>query len=141
MSMRYILGFLVAIALIIGVFVLIARGFGGKQPQVQTQLIDYAKTETVMRMTIEGPVNADQKHRSVTVTVGRSDNTLELKQGYEGTVLQSKTYASNEDAYATFLRALDLQGYTKGDPQTAREDSRGFCPTGKVYIFEIITGS
>ncbi len=139
--MKYFLGFLVAIALIIAVFILIVRGFGGKRPEVQTALIDYAKTETVVRMTIDGPVNAEQVHRAAIVTVGRSSSTIELSQGYQDTVLQTKSYDSNEDAYATFLRALDLQGYTKGDPNPDRQDGRGFCPNGSVYTFEIVTGS
>jgi hypothetical protein len=66
---------------------------------------------------------------------------MELMGGYENSVQQTRTYTSNEEAYATFLRAIDLQGYTKGSDDEGREDSRGVCPTGKVYTFEIITGS
>lgn len=139
--MRYFLGFLAAVALVIVVFILIIRGFGGRERSLQTDMVDYAKTETVMRMTVQGKVNADQDHRSTTVTIGRSSNTINLIQGYEGHVLQTKTYESNENAYATFLRALQLQGYEKGIDDPARQDSRGVCPTGKVYTFEIITGS
>ncbi len=139
--MRYFLGFLAAVALVIVVFILIIRGFGGRKPGLETQLVDYAKTETVMRMVVEGKVNAEQNHRSLTVTVGRSSNVIELVQGYEGHVTESKTYESNENAYATFLRALQLQSYDKGDDNPDKQDSRGVCPTGKVYTFEIITGS
>ena len=139
--MRYFFGFLAAVALVVVVFILIVRGFGGRNRSLETNLADYAKTETVMRMTVEGKVNADQDHRSATVTVGRSSNAINLIQGYEGNVLQTKTYESNENAYATFLRALQLQGYDKGNDNPDRQDSRGQCPTGKVYTFEIITGS
>lgn len=139
--MRYFLGFLAAVALLVVVFILIVRGFGGRGPNVQADLTDYAKTQTVMRLIVEGPVNADESHRSVSVIVGRSSNTINLVQGYEGRVIKTQTYQSNEDAYATFLRALQLNGYTKGNTDPARADSRGVCPTGKVYTFEIITGS
>lgn len=139
--MRYFFGFLLAVALVIVVFILIIRGLGGDERSTQTQLIDYARTNTVMRMVIEGEVNADQDHRSVSVEIGRNGNTIELVQGYEGRVLSSRTYVSNEDAYATFLRALQLQGYTRGDTDPERQDHRGVCPTGRAYIFEIITGS
>lgn len=139
--MRYFFGFLAAVALVIVVFILIIRGFSGGDKKLETELADYAKTETVMRMVVEGKVNADQDHRSVTVVVGRSSNTVSLVQGYEGHVLQTKTYESNEDAYATFLRALQLQGYNNGNDDPDKQDSRGVCPTGKVYTFEIITGS
>lgn len=139
--MRYALAFLAAVALVVVVFILIIRGFSGREPALETQLTDYAKTETIMRMVVEGKVNADQDHRSVTVTVGRSGNTINLVQGYQGHVIETKNYESNERAYATFLRALDLQGYDKGNDDPDAQDSRGYCPTGKVYTFEIITGS
>lgn len=140
--MKYFLAFLAIIALIVVVFILVIRGLtGGDRQSIQTQLLDYAKTQTVMRMTVSGRVNIDQEHRSVRVTVGRTSNTIELISGYQGNVINNQTYPSNEDAYATFLRALDLQGYTKGNPDPEREDSRGFCPQGRVYTFEILTGS
>ncbi len=140
--MKYFFAFMAAVALIIVVFILVLRGFGGGgKPAVQTELIDFAKTETVIRMTVEGPVNVDQDHRSAVVTIGRSSNNIQLIKGYEGAVLQAQDYPSNENGYATFLRALDLQGYTKGNNDPEKQDSRGVCPTGKVYTFEIITGS
>lgn len=140
--MRYVFGFLAAVGLIVVVFVLVVRGFGGgKHSAVQTDLLDYSKTQTIMRMIIEGPVNVDQNHRVAQVDVGRSGNTINLFQGYQGHVTQTKNYESNEEAYATFLRALQLQGYTKGIDDPARQDSRGVCPSGKVYTFEIVTGS
>lgn len=139
--MRYFFGFLAAVALVVVAFILIVRGFGGDDRKVQTELMDYARTDTVMRMIVEGEVNADQDHRSVKVTVGRGTNKIDLIQGYEGHVLEAKSYPSNEDAYTTFLRALQFQGYTKGDTDPERQDPRGVCPAGRTFIFEIVTGS
>ena len=141
--MRYFLGFLAAIGLIVLVFILVLRGLGGhsRQPNVQTLLTDYAKTETVMRLTVDGSVNADESHRRVRITVGRDENTIETLAGYQDQVLDTKTYPNNEEAYYTFLRSLQLQGYTKGVSDPARADERGYCPTGKRYVFEIITGN
>jgi len=139
--MRYFFGFLAAVAVLVLLFVLILRGFGGHKPAVQSQLTDYAPTQTVMRMVVEGPVNADADHRVAQVTVGRDSTNITLFQGYQHTVLQSKSYDSNQAAYTTFLRALQLQGYIKGNPNPKLEDSRGVCPLGRVYTFEVITGS
>ena len=124
------------------VLILILRGFSGHgRSGSQSELTDYSKTQTVMRMVESGPVNIDELHRSVSVVVGRDTNNIKLVQGYEGHVLDSKEYHSNEDAYYTFLRALQLQGYTKGNIDPAKANSNGVCPLGKVYTFEIITGS
>lgn len=141
--MRYFLGFLVAIGLIVLVFILIIRGLTGgpKQSNVQTLLTDYSKTETVMRITVDGAVNADQQHRKVRITVGRDENVLETLRGYQDEVIETKTYPNNEESYYTFLRAIQLQGYTKGIDDPERADERGQCPTGKRYIFEIVTGN
>lgn len=138
--MRYIFGLVVGVFLLVVVFFLILRAFGGNAPKVEVSLPDYAQTDTVVRLIVEGRVNVDQDHRSAKVTIGRSSNTINLVQGYQGRVLQSKSYASNEAAYATFLRALQLQGYTNGDDDRNRADSRGFCPTGHIYTFQVITG-
>jgi hypothetical protein len=140
--MRYLLAFLVAVGFIVLVFILIVRSFGGDdQASVQTELTDYARTQTVMRLTVEGRVNIDQEHRVARITVGRSENKIEIIHGYEGNVVDSRTYNSNETAYATFLRALDLRGYTRGDDDPALADSRGVCAGGRTYTFEIVTGS
>jgi hypothetical protein len=140
--MRYFLGFLAAVGLIVLVFVLVLRGLGGGgKSNVQTVLTDYTSTDTVMRLTIDGPVKADQNHHMVRITVGRNENMVETIQGYQDTVLTTNTYPNNEEAYGVFLRALHLQGYTKGDDNPDRADERGICPTGTRYIFEIVTGS
>jgi hypothetical protein len=139
--MKYFFGFLAAVALLVLVFILIMRGFSGRGNQTQTQLTDYAATQTVMRMIIDGPVVADENHRSITVTIGRDTNTATLMKGYQGQVIDSKSYGNNENAYTTFLRALELQGYSKGDADPKLSNSSGFCPNGQVYTFEIVTGS
>ncbi len=140
--MRYFLGFLAAVALIVLVFILVIRGFsGGNRSSIETSLTDYAKTDTVVRMQIDGPVNAEQTHRHLSVTIGRTQNTFQLFQGYGQEAVKTQTYNATEKSYRTFLRALQLQKYTKGDDDPQKSDYAGVCPTGKVYVFEIITGS
>lgn len=140
--MRYFLGFLAAIGLVVLVFVLILRGLGGGSKQsVEVKLTDYAATDTVMQLTIDGRVVANQQHYAARVTVGRAESKIEIIQGYQGQVIDTKTYPNNEESYGTFLRALDLLGYTKGKLDPKLSDERGVCPTGQRYIFEIVTGS
>jgi len=140
--MRYFVGFLLAIGLIIGVFILILRGFTHHSavPQNQINLLDYTNSQTVVQLSVDGPVNADQNHEGYQITVGRDSSSIEVMQGYQGSVTQQKTYPNNAAAYGNFLRALQLFNFTKGNPSTALSDDRGVCPTGDRYVFSILSG-
>src|SRR6185503_10414921 len=94
-------------------------------------------SQTVVKFTLDGPVTADPKHQGYRITVGRDANTIEIVQGYQNNVTQAKTYDNNSGAYAEFLRALQLQNFTKGDTDPAKADDRGVCPNGMRYTFEI----
>lgn len=137
--MKYFLGFLTVIVLIIAVFVIVLRGFSGNtnKPKDQINLLDYANSSTVVRFTADGPVTADPNHQGYRITVGRDASTIEVVQGYQNNVTQAQTYDNNSAAYADFLRALQLQNFTKGDSDTAKADDRGVCPNGTTYTFEI----
>jgi hypothetical protein len=141
--MKYFLGFLAAVGMVVLVVVLIFRGFSGsgKPTTKQTVLSDYANTSTLVRLTIDGPVTADQEHDVVRITIGRDGNTLEVLNGYQGALVKSQSYNSNTEAYGNFLRSLQFLGYTKGDPLPANADERGHCPAQNRYIYEIISDS
>lgn len=142
--MRYFLGFLGVVVLIVVVFVLVVRGLSGggnNTPKSTTNLANYANTTTVMRYTAEGPVVANQNYNEVRITIGRDANTIEVVQGYEGQVVKAKTYPNNREAYGSFLRALQLLGYTNGVENSGLDDERGYCPGGNRYVYEIISGS
>ncbi|HEX8182982.1 MAG TPA: hypothetical protein VF575_05280 [Candidatus Saccharimonadales bacterium] len=143
--MKFIIGFLISIGLLIFVFVLIFRGGGDSADQTTkqgTKLIDYANSSSaVMQFTQEGPVTADLTHNRVRITVGRDQTTIETFKGYEGPAVNSKSYANNSTAYADFLQALQLAGYTEGNSDKEFADERGRCATGQRYIMGIQDGS
>ncbi len=143
--MKYFLGFLAVVGLIVLVFVLVLGGLGGGKkgaPNKPSEVIlsDYTNTATIMRLTVDGPVNADQLHKAVRITVGRDQNVIELITGYQGTVAKKQSYNTNTQAYETFLRSLQKLNFTKGDSTPALADERGFCPSGERYIYEIMSG-
>ncbi len=136
--MRYFLGFLAVVALIVVVFILILKGFGGHAaPKNQINLLDYANTQTEVQLTVEGPINADPNHVGYQITVGRDTNSIQTTKGYQGSVTNFKTYPNNAASYAEFLRALQLLNFTKGNADPTKADERGFCPNGQRYVFEI----
>ncbi|HSX32689.1 MAG TPA: hypothetical protein VLF43_05490 [Candidatus Saccharimonadales bacterium] len=141
--MKYFLGFLVALGLIILVVILIIRALGGgggnETVAPKAVLSDYANTATVTRLSIDSRVNGEEDHFTVRITVGRDERTIETVSGYDGDVTATKTLDNDQEAYTVFLRALQFQGYTNGDTDKAKADERGLCPTSKRYIYEIIS--
>jgi hypothetical protein len=140
--MKYFFGFLAAVGLIVLVFILIIRGFSGgsKEPQ-ELDLSSYGNTDAAVRLTVEGPVVADQNHNAYQITIGRNTTKVETFKGYERTVLETKTYDNNEEAYETFLLALERAGYHRAIEQETPTDSRGVCPNGNRYKYELVDGN
>lgn len=145
MNFRYLIGLLVAIGLIIVVFIFIFRGpsnnAAAPAPTASSRLVDYANTDTTVRLIRDYPVTANQTHRETVTTVGRDEVTFVVETGYDGQVLRSQTYQNSAAAYAEFLRAIQLAGFTNGDPKSKQTDERGFCPAGYRYIMEINNGN
>lgn len=136
--MRYMLGFLGVIALIIVVLVLIIRGLSGDDAVKDLKpLTDYTNTDTVMQFTAEGQIDADVVHQSLRISVSRTEARAEILQGYNDTVVDTISYPNNSEAYGVFLRALDLQQFNRGNPSETLKDERGFCADGNLYLFEI----
>jgi hypothetical protein len=140
--MKYFLGFLAVIALVVVVFILVLKGFSGPaKPKNAIILSDYANSQTEVSVTVDGPVNADQKHQAYRITIGRDANTIEVLHGYKYDVVNAQTYPSNSEAYTSFLKSIQLLGFTKGDPDPAKTDPRGYCPLGNRIIYRIQTGN
>ncbi|HSW85199.1 MAG TPA: hypothetical protein VLF79_01110 [Candidatus Saccharimonadales bacterium] len=135
--MRYILAFLVVVVLIFSLLLLLFHG-GSKPPKVSRSLGSYADTDAIASLTIDGPVNTDLIHQSVQISVGQDEVTYEQIQGYQGTVVNQQSFASNSNAYANFLLALQHAGFRLGDNNPLYKDDRGYCPLGDRYIFEFI---
>lgn len=138
---RYIVGFLIAIAMAILVFSLIFKAIGGNDSGSdttdQTQLVDYVDTDAVMTMTALGPIVSQQNYQAVRISVDTLQVKIEVMSGYEGTVTSSQVYNSNNAAFNEFVRALSNAGFDKGNDDPRLEDEAGYCPTGVRYVFSI----
>ena len=136
--MRYFIGFLVTIGLVIILIVLLFNG--GKKsdvPNTTKQLIDYANTDAEVSMTIAGPINAVSQHQQLRVIVDRNNVTYQQIAGYDDEVTSTQIFANTESAYDAFLHALQHAGFTRGNNAKALKDDVGFCSTGQRYIFEL----
>lgn len=141
--MKFFFSFVGIVLLILITFILIWRGMtgDGPVPEAPAPLSDYTFTGVMMRFTVVGQVNQQEDHRGMRMTVSRSESRLEVLEGYDRTITESRSYASNQEAYATFLRALDKQGFTQGNDDPELRDDRGFCPRGRRFIYEIVDGN
>lgn len=137
--MRYFIAALVGLGLIILIIALIFHGGGGPAPK-QLKVTDYINDTSGVRLTIDGPVSASQTHYDAQITVTEDEARIQVIQGYENDVVSSKTYPMNPTSYAVFLHSLDKVGYTKGNTSKALADERGYCSSGKRYIFELRDG-
>lgn len=138
--MKYIFGFLVTILLIILLIILLVTGGGSKSqaPNSSKTLSTYSDdASALVRLTVDGPIVAPQNHRATRITVSRDSTTFEQLVGYNGQVTLTQTYGNTQTSYLSFLRALQLAGFTKGDKSTDLKNDRGYCALGSRYIFEL----
>jgi hypothetical protein len=133
--MRYVIWLAAVIGLIVVLVLLLFHG-GGKPKTVIQPLSSYSTTDASASMTVDGPVNSNQKHESYKITVDRTDVTFQQMTGYDGQVVTLQSYPNTESAYYVFLRAITGGGFTKGNKDPKLSDERGYCPLGDRYIFE-----
>lgn len=139
---------LVIIAIAIAALVSVGRMVfgGGDQPgsQVDTSreaLLNISADRSV-RMTVRGPIVADETFRSYQIVVTPSSRTMTTYSGYLAQPIESQTYGNNVKAYEEFIYALDKAELEKGTPLAGdQDDTRGICATGKVHEFEIMNGT
>lgn len=142
MIVRYFFGFLLVIVLVVITFILVIRGFRGNgQAVTSINLAKLSTTNSVVQFTDDGPITSQQSHQGLRIIVGQYAATIQIYQGYQNNIIQSQTFANNQDAYAVFLKALELENYTKGNNSPALADARGYCPQGDRYSFQIINGN
>jgi hypothetical protein len=139
--MRYFIGFLVTIGLIVLIIVLLLGGGGSKGSQTAApkplSLVDYANGDTAAQIIIDGPVVADQNHKMLKINVSQERSELTIYNGYEQNVVSTQTFPNNPTSYAIFLQSLQHANFTLHDTK-GPYDERGYCPQGERYILTFI---
>lgn len=135
---------LIIVAIAIAAIVSIGRailGGGGNNQTVDTSeqtLLDTSLSHSV-RMTVRGPIVADENFRSYQITVDPSSRNLTTYSGYLDNMIDQKTLDNNTKAYDQFVHALDKANLAKGKQfEGDKDDTRGICATGRVYEFDIM---
>lgn len=136
---RYIVGFLLAVGLIIILIVLIIKGLSSS-PQKVLNLDNYANTDTTVQLTIDSPVTAASNHHDIIINVGNIQASLTITQGYNQQVINTQAYPMDNTAYGVFLSSLMLNGFTQGNNSSSLADEQGHCALGDRTIYEVING-
>jgi hypothetical protein len=133
--MKFIMGALGVIFLVILVVVLITRG--GKGPDQRPLVLSEQAREGVSAVfTEQGQLVGQDQRRAIRITVNQNERRLEILTGYEEAVLSAQTYANTQSAFEAFLVALDQAGFDN-KRVSAIEDERGACPLGHSFIYQL----
>jgi hypothetical protein len=139
-----IVGFIILMIIIVAI---LASGGGKKAPTVTgvtlKSLPNYSNTGATVSLTTQGRIRGDETYRSIRITVGEQERTVQIIQGYNGQVINSQFYPNNPAAYGVFLRSIGNSGFlarSKTKPASPN-DERGQCPLGVRYVFELNQGT
>jgi hypothetical protein len=138
--MKYFLGILGGLLLLIFVLVLIFRGGSDNvtAPEVK-RLAEYASEEnTTSQFTIAGAINGEEDHRIVSITVTDSARRIEILEGYDGRVLERKSYPNTTAAFEAFLAGLEQAGFS--NERRTRVAFESVCPDGRRFSYGLESG-
>ncbi len=140
---RPIIAGLVGIGIVVLVIVFLVKLFsgGGSKPAPLVDVGKYTNTAATVTLLVDGPTKVDQDHRQVKITISQTTNEIDVMQGYEGTVVDTRTYPNNSAAFGVFLQSLKLMNFSKGNSSADLKDYRGYCPNGDRYSFTFNDGS
>ncbi len=143
---RTIIYVLLSIGLIWLIVLLFSRVFssnstGKTTTTAPTELVSYANTSTIISSYVDGPVEADNDHESLRISVGRDQVKIEVMRGYANQVIRQDTFVNNTTSYANFLKSLDKAQFDLPLNNEISKDERGSCPLRNRYVYTIDDGS
>lgn len=94
-----------------------------------------------VKMTVRGPIVAQENFRSYTVEVSPKFRKLTTYKGYIGEVIKEVKFENNAESYTQFVNALNKANMMKGTAFSGEaDDLAGVCATGHLYDFSILKG-
>ena len=135
--------FIIFLTFVVG-FVLILMLAFGRRPSSNTAnpntkktftINDYAERDSKVVATFDGPINGDDAHRSIKISVSQESRTIDVIQGYEGKVIKTQTFTNNPDAYYDFIHALARVSFGR-TRKTDTQNEVGVCATGRRFVYE-----
>lgn len=137
---------LVLIVIGIAIFALVSLGraiFGGDdqttEPAVNTgkQSLINTDADRSVRMTVRGPIVAEENAHSYTITVSNSSRNMTTYVGYTGTQVGTSQLTNTTQAYQQFVGALDRANMMEGTP-FSDDTTDGVCASGSLFTFAVL---
>lgn len=92
-----------------------------------------------VRLTVRGPIVADEKFRSYQITVSPTSRNMTTYEGYLENPLKTTKLENSIKAYEELIYALDKRKMMDGRVLPEEQnDLRGVCATRKVYEYETL---
>ena len=92
-----------------------------------------------VKMTVRGPIVAQENFRSYTVEVSPKFRKLTTYKGYLGEVIKEVKRDNNTESYTQFVNALNKANMMRGAPFSGEaDDLAGVCATGHLYDFSML---
>ncbi len=130
---------------VVGIILILSLAFGGKNSGGKKaaapdfNVLNYIEKDSKVVSITDGPINGDDTHRAMRITVDRNTRTIDVIQGYQGKVVATKSYPNNQQAYDKFLHALARANFGK-TRKTSLTSEEGVCATGRRFIFGVAEG-
>lgn len=124
---------------IIAIILIVGRSPAPDNPAKRptaVQLADYANQNSIVSFTTQGRLVGEDQRKAIRISVSPNERRIEILSGYEQFVERSQTYPNTQAAYETFLKALQNAGFAR-ERKSAYSDSRGVCPLGSTYLYEL----
>jgi hypothetical protein len=140
---RIVVGLGVVILMVLFAVALFSLGAGSRpddsnQKKAAIKLTDHTDDGSLVRLTIEGPVTADELHRTTIITVGGDSRALDIYKTYGNQSALTQSFTNNQTAFTDLMYALNDAGFARASQANGERDETGVCPTGQRYIYELI---
>jgi len=144
-----IIFFIVVFILIIAAGVSVFRLFNGSNDQSSGKVISEPVNKGLLAtdvnrsvvMRLRSEIVANENFRTYEVVISPNSRNFTRYKGYLQDPIIDKSYINNTEAYTQFVYALANDNFATGTPLTGdANDTRGICPTGILYEFEVKDG-
>ena len=138
---------LVVATVMIGGLVWVGKTFFGGQNTSNSEtvsagqkLLDKPTTQTTVRLSVRGPITAQEAHYSIALTINANSRNLVIWRGYDGTIITQENLTNSSGSFNDLLAALNRAGMMKENKNAADTANQGICAVGQVIQFEVLDG-